>query len=577
MKAITNILVPLFDRPAIDSAFDFFLIKTDQKYFPKGAKLLDIRQDGIKFKSIVFENGRSIYGFCNKGAISRLSLIEAINDGNVTIKKVSALEIEDRILLKLFLYSLSCPSDTHASFNNLAGKLYIYLDGLNSSTKALRVLTLDVDKNMAMQISATSFTSASFFQRDRIREEPKYAFSHQHLSFRRVYDFTEAGDLYVRKTRFGKKTQVPFLKFNKPEKSLTKAYWAHQTLKWLSDDYSKFVQVSFKKAEILKRVSIRRDTDFVDKAIASLSDYPCYVINLVGEEHESRAETLKSALEEKLGRTVGLESSIQNGAINFALIHNKEFYEQWNESDPQKGFPSDVVVQCVAVEDGFVKVAKSNQSVIDTIIKEAAIKTDIVHHKKISLDDWASFGYEGDWTFLTSNNASLYAMVVHKDGTFEFRTAKDDFIAFNDRELNTLSSCLSDKSEVAKTVVKDSFGNVSLISGTAFYSLPDDGVFASSISRSKESRDRYLAGVVDINLFELDGRRYYNAGIVGSGMNADVPKAAPFYMADVINGEEIIGTLLETMSVMFVKFKSFTVLPYPLKYLREYMELKTAS
>lgn len=578
MKAITNVLKPSFNNAAIDAAFDFYQIKTDQKYFSKGARVLDIQQVGIKFKGIVFENGRSIFAFCEKGAVSRLALIETINDGSVTIKEIPSTEVEERILLKLFLFSLNCPSGEGASFNNLAGKLYIYLDGLNSSSKTLKVLTLDVDKTMGLQISATSFTPASQFQRERIKEEPRYVFSHEHLSFKRVFAQPEEKNAYIRKTRFGRKTEVPFLKFNKPEKTLTKTYWIYKVLKWLREEYSPYLTVSFESAEILKKVTVRKDTDFVEKAIASLSLHPCCVINLAGENHDERAETMRDALENRLGFPIRIEESIQQGAINFCLIHNKEYYEEWKEEDPKKNFPSDVVVQCVAIEDGFVKVAKSNGAVIDTILKEAAIKADIIRHKRITLDDWGSFDFAGDWTFMTTNNACFYAMIVHVDGSFEFKVAKDDFIAFNDKELNSISTFLSGKSETARTIVKDSHGNISLISGTGLYSLPDEGIFASSVSRSKESRNRYLGGVVDINLFEFEGKKYYNAGMVGAGMNTDVPKAAPFYEVSVIEGtEDIIDPLLETMAVVFVKFKSFTVLPYPFKYLREYLELVKTS
>ena len=104
MKATTNIIHPLFKKGPIDADFDFFQIKTEQRYFSKGSKLLDLRQEGIAFSSIVFENGRSIYCFCRKGKVTCQQLFDAINDGTNTVKNVSCFDIEDRILFKLFLY-----------------------------------------------------------------------------------------------------------------------------------------------------------------------------------------------------------------------------------------------------------------------------------------------------------------------------------------------------------------------------------------------------------------------------------------------------------------------------------------
>ena len=87
----------------------------------------------------------------------------------------------------------------------------------------------------------------------------------------------------------------------------------------------------------------------------------------------------------------------------------------------------------------------------------------------------------------------------------------------------------------------------------------------------KESRERYLDGVVDINLYNNEGKLFYNAGIKGSGMNTSVPKASILYEVDVVEGNNIIESILETMSVPFVKYKNFTVMPYPFKYLSELM------
>ena len=573
MEAITSILLPTFNKEAIDSDFDIFQIKTEQRYFPKGARLLDLQHEGIKFKSIVFENGRSVYALCSKGNVTQFDLGKAISDGTVTIKKTTTSDIDGRILLKLFLYSLNCPSSEGASFNNLAGKFYVYVDGLNSSGKVLRVLSFDVGKDLGLLVSATSFTPSSLFPKDKIKDDAKYAFSKTHLSFRRVYGPADGETLYVRKTRFGKKTEVPFLKFNKPEQAGTKAFWIYRVLGWLKEEYSPYLSVDLKRAPIVKKVSTRRDAGFVEAAINGLLKYPCRVVNLIGEEYEEKALTLKKVLEEALSTSAVYSTELDRESINFCLIHNEDYYEEFHEQDPQKAFPSDVVVQCVAVEDGFVKVVKKKSAVIETIIKEAAIKNDIIHIGSVSLDSWASFGFSGDWTFMTSNNGSYYAMTIRPDGTFAFRKAKEGFIVFNDRQLNSLASNLSDPTDLAKTVVKDSEGNIILITGTSIFTVPDGEIFNASISRSKESRDRYLAGVVDINLFNLDGETHYNSGMIGSGMNTDVSKAAPLYKTTVVSGKNVIEDLLETMSVMFVKYKSFTVLPYPFKYLREYLEL----
>jgi hypothetical protein len=104
--------------------------------------------------------------------------------------------------------------------------------------------------------------------------------------------------------------------------------------------------------------------------------------------------------------------------------------------------------------------------------------------------------------------------------------------------------------------------------------LPNKSVLEKgNISRSKESRLNNLSGIVDINLFNYNDSIYFNSGIVGSGMKYGIPKASLLYKVDVIKGKNIFMDLLNTLSVSFVKYNSFTVLPYPIKYLNEYINM----
>ena len=86
-----------------------------------------------------------------------------------------------------------------------------------------------------------------------------------------------------------------------------------------------------------------------------------------------------------------------------------------------------------------------------------------------------------------------------------------------------------------------------------------------------------LEGIVDICFYEKDNQHYYSSGMVGKGMNTGIPKASLIYKVDLLKGQNILESLLKTMSVAFVKYNSFTVLPYPFKYLREYIEMDEAN
>jgi hypothetical protein len=54
-------------------------------------------------------------------------------------------------------------------------------------------------------------------------------------------------------------------------------------------------------------------------------------------------------------------------------------------------------------------------------------------------------------------------------------------------------------------------------------------------------------------------------------------RAPHLYKVDAISGENIMTDILSTLSATFVKYKSFTVLPYPVKYLNEYILMEESK
>ena len=154
---------------------------------------------------------------------------------------------------------------------------------------------------------------------------------------------------------------------------------------------------------------------------------------------------------------------------------------------------------------------------------------------------------------------------------FEFLTKQNNFDSFNSDILDDCANILFDDNQ-EKYVVSNG-KDIILITKTNRYILPSSELFTlETISRSKQSREKYLSGVVDINLFKLkDNQSFYNVGIKGSGMNTSIPHAPLLYKVEIIAGRNIIEDILGLMSATFVKYKSFTVIPYPFKYLNEFI------
>ena len=124
----------------------------------------------------------------------------------------------------------------------------------------------------------------------------------------------------------------------------------------------------------------------------------------------------------------------------------------------------------------------------------------------------------------------------------------DEFDACKDAILNHQIE------EAAKNAVGNVFGLIKKI-GDSFDSPMTEDFFAGE----PESNGHNAAYV-----YEEIKKKFHAA------LQYGLSNATLIYQADPIQGKNIIVNVLETFSVWFVKLDSFTVLPYPFKYLREY-------
>ena len=88
MKAITNQLIVSFDYKKIDSSYDFYAITTSEKYIPYGAKCLDDKDGKVRFESIAFENGKTLYSMAQKGAVSLFDIVNGLDGDTLSVKRL---------------------------------------------------------------------------------------------------------------------------------------------------------------------------------------------------------------------------------------------------------------------------------------------------------------------------------------------------------------------------------------------------------------------------------------------------------------------------------------------------------
>lgn len=570
--AISNQLSIRFNFNEINNAYDFYIISTSDKYISGGAYLLDKPIDSLKAESVVFDNGRSVFLMFKKGVSNRLDLVNQLIDEKLTIKQVSSENIKDYILFRLFLYSLSNFESDDNKFNNVSGKLYITRPKwMSKNKKTFKCLNINVDDKLCLTAEATTFTQTSLFTNKKILNEyPKYTFSNKNGALKRTFD--SDSETYIRRSLFGKKAEISYLDFSKSNIENNKVFFIYKTIRMVSERFLDLLTVKFKEITVTKTIGKYIDDDFVNKSINLLKGRTLNLVNWSNsDEFIDEFNAISTLVKSKNVFKVVESKTINKNALNLVYLHNKEYYEQMKYNDPYKKFVSSAVIQHITIEDCADKLVDDNEAIINTIFKEFAIKLDIAEQSKISLDDWSLFNYSERMIFGREKNNIHYFMIINPEGSFEFKRKANDLRSFGDKALDKCSRFLTDNLGKDKSIIV-SENNAIVISRTGSFTLPSEKIFSlETISRSNESRKAYFDGVVDVNLYD-NLECFYNAGIKGSGMNTLIPKAPILYKVECIEGHNFIDKIIESLAVPFVKYKNFTVLPYPFKYLNEYIE-----
>lgn len=111
----------------------------------------------------------------------------------------------------------------------------------------------------------------------------------------------------------------------------------------------------------------------------------------------------------------------------------------------------------------------------------------------------------------------------------------------------------------------------------------DYGLVLKIDNRNEWARNRYLNGLTDINFWQENKALLYNVGTIGNGMNRTVNKASivrKISPVELLNdGKEGLSNiaildLINMMLVSFVRYSDLTVLPFPEKYLNEYIKMQ---
>jgi hypothetical protein len=428
----------------------------------------------------------------------------------------------------------------------------------------------------------------------------------------------------------GIKHETPFLDVYQPKYHQSKMGVFSRLVEKFNKEYDGLVKLAIKKEYDWKKLDIKASDSktkehlrFVKKVLEGKTIRIVNTIKDTDYEKQSRlfTEKLKTEIEKlftsdkilKKDRELNFKIKITDKEnkkdFNIRLIHDEEYYKTHGQKDMYKK-SGDMVIQNVTLESFSEesKMTEPKKCAIPVVINELIVKSDLPKGNdaqgKISIFDWQSLGFEKDWTFCyceeewhdngenqkKTKTDHFFFMKIHPDGTFIIGEKTKDL--FNQEEFEVLEK-IFDRNNMAlpserrnkstekyKGLVMNDKGQINIIQDSPYIMYPDwekikEGIKNGINMRVNELRDSHFLGCLDIYYKEVDNYALYSANQIGAGMTTTITRAAnirkvlPYGTAPIFFEE-----LLQTMNVTFVRNGQLTIMPFPFKYLREYIDIK---
>ncbi len=591
-----NKLLYKLDRQIIAAEYDFFTIETSEKYIKRGAYILDAPTLNRNVKSIFFESGRrALMMMCkddrNRSLIKEL--ISSVEGGRkLSVAETKILDIQDYVLLQLLLNALSSYDSNILKFNNLTGHLYFFHPEWIKRGKEknedivwkIPCMEFRITRDYCIEMSVRTFTSERLkkkisFTKRKFEDYPKYVVSKDNTLRRRLSDDLEPG--FIMRQIDGTKSEIPFLDFQSKKKfDQCKVGTLAKVIEAFNCKYRSIASIECGympesgRIDYSKSVA-KEDSDRIQELLNTLG---VHIVDQIGDTYsEQFIDNLSSLLRQKYEIRASAGKRIKKDALNICVIHNAEYYE--GIQDPHDNPNDGVAIQHVTLED----YANNAEFAISTVIHEVLIKRDL-KEGRITLFDWKGLGFEEDISFgsesKSDDETKYFFMKIHPDGTFDIK--EQEFTLF---EMNEYTDCVNifedakTNNETVKGLIRDEYGRINIIKDTKIITLPEaeeiKALLASGDTklRSKERREELFSSCLDIKTYMKDGKQFYYVGTIGEGMRWKIPRAANVRCIEGYQGAPLMfDKLLSTMNVTFVHNGQLTVLPFPFKYLREYVK-----
>ena len=591
----TNQLTYTFNKELFSKNYDIFCIRTSEKYFKNGAYIIDAPLLSNNVCSVLFKSGKEIFVLMksNDTNISLLkdAILKADGADRITISRVAPNSLKEDIVFQLMLNSLGNYESPLLKFNNLTGHLYCFhpnwlIRGRKSEADVIfkvPCLELRLSPEFRLNMEVHTFTSELLrnkieFKKKKFEEYPKYVFSAHNTLRRKLKDDT--GYSFIMRQTKNAKTEIAFLNIQNIDRfNQSKMGILTTVLENFNDRFSDIAHLEFASITDYKALDYTRSVANENKQAISdlLSVKPIKIVDCIDDEYSKIfCKEICGLLFSKYGIKASCGKRIAKNHLNIRVIHNAAFYA--DSEDPHRIF-DEVAVQHITFED----FSECSEFAISTVIHEMLIKDDLVK-QKISLFDWNTLGLKEDIDFgievTDEQNTKYIFMTIHPDGTFNISEQ-----TLNLFEANKYNQCVEIfenakiTSEKVHGIIRDASGNINIIKDTGWFTIPEIHSIKAELAngntklRGKEKRDELLSSCLDIKMFNDSVSEYYFVGTIGNGMRWLINRAANIRKIEPFEDSILMfEKLLPLMNVTFVHNGQLTIIPFPFKYLREYVK-----
>ena len=613
METLLNLYNLTINRSELLKVYDIFRFTStvnnpsrENPRFPNGARLVDVSLESSNVLSVAFNWGKEFYVLLKHDSANfrrmnvELSKSKESNTIISTDERDSGFKnVPDYMVAQLLLNSLGTYECDALKFNNITGHFYcfvpqwlLYFKGKSGDIKKIPCIELKFCNDGIFRWSVHTFSSVLLrkemdFTNKKFEEYPQYIFGRNNTLTRKPMESQEPG--FIARQTKNSKTEITFLDISSSEQySQCKLGVITSVLEKFKSRFSKYVDFQFKSVSETGKIIIEPKLSEKTKLLIHniLNENQICIVDVIGDAESGMfIKDIKEAFASQFDVTPRIVKKPQKDCLNLRIVHNKEYYK--GGEDPHDEMFDNCTVQHLTIEN-----FKSVQSAVNTVAKELLIKKDL-NNGEISLVDWGKYGFEGTLTFglrtKINDQNRFFFMNIHPDGKFNIEELKLDLFSseyYND--------CIKifDTDEFQKVYgIIQKGSDINIIQETDIQTIPNfydineqlkryekevataENKHSVKGVRSKEYKEDLFGACMDVKCFTENGHHYYYSGVSGHNMNSSIQCAVN--VREIVpykESEFFFDKLLSLMGVTFVRNGQLTVVPFPFKYLREYID-----